>query len=212
MTLRLSRSFHFAATHKGVTIVVMTLLESLRHETRDAHEALHHHALLAPMKSLDLAVADYRYALLAFDAFYAGMEPQVPAGTSAPVRDWLAHDLARQGLTPVETGIALPRIVTRSQLWGYLYVKQGSTLGGGVMSKTLNRALGLKPMIDQRFFAGYGDKNGAEWKKFIENLFDEGPSLFENETIDMAVACFQGVADICDAVLRMKAANALQAP
>ena len=181
----------------------MNLLECLRTETRDAHEALHVHPLLAPLVSPDMQLRDYHYALLAFERFYRTMEPQT-ATDGAPVLDWLAADLAHHQLTPVLVDIPLPVLDTPSKLWGYLYVKQGSTLGGNVMTKALRRHLGLQPMTAQRFFAGYGDQNGAQWQKFIENLYLKAPSLQANETIDTAVACFRGIADICDAVLCLK--------
>ncbi len=189
----------------------MTLLEQLRAATSEAHEALHHHRLLAPLASDAVTLDDYRYALLAFDAFYQAMEPQ-PLPDSAPVREWLGRDLDAQGLTPLDLGIDMPVIASESALWGYLYVKQGSTLGGSVMSKTLRRALGLQPLIDQRFFAGYGEENGREWKKFIENLFVKAPNLRPADTVQMAVASFQAIAAVCDAVLALKDAHALQAP
>ena len=188
----------------------MTLLERLRTETRDAHEALHVHPLLAPLVSPDMILRDYQYALLAFELFYRHMEPRLDGfRDSAPVRDWLAEDLQRQGLTPLDIAVQLPHPNTPSEIWGYLYVKQGSTLGGNVMTKALKRHLGLQPLTEQRFFAGFGDQNGAQWQKFIENLFAVAPSLQENETIETAAACFQGMAGICDAVLRLKDDNAL---
>ncbi|WP_443749210.1 biliverdin-producing heme oxygenase [Asticcacaulis solisilvae] len=187
------------------------LLDRLRSETRDAHEALHHHPLLAPLASPDVTLHDYRFALLAFQAFYSRMEPQ--AGDGAPVLDWLAHDLARQTLQPLALpGVSLPAITTESQRWGYLYVRQGSTLGGTVMSRNLRQALELNPLSDQKFFAGYGDENGRRWKKFIENLFATAPFLQPTETVNMAVACFRGVAAVCDAVLAVKDRHALQTP
>lgn len=186
------------------------LLDRLRDETRDVHEALHHHPLLAPLISPDLTLRDYRYTLLAFEAFYRGLEP---VADSAPVLDWLAHDLARQGLSPLSMpGRTLPVIATESQAWGYLYVKHGSTLGGGIISRNLKRVLGLNPLIDQRFFAGYGDENGMRWKKFIENLFSKAAVLNPNEAAEMAVTCFRSVAEICDAMLAVKEADAVQAP
>ena len=189
----------------------MNLLEELRAATGVAHEALHHHRLLAPLASETVTLEDYRYALLAFDAFYSAMEP-TPLSGSAPVRTWLAHDLEAQGLNSLSPTIEMPVITSDSELWGYLYVKQGSTLGGSVMSKTLRRALGLQPLIDQRFFAGYGDQNGVEWKKFIETLFLKAPNLRPADTVHMAVASFQAIADVCDAVLALKDTHALQAP
>ena len=189
----------------------MTLLERLRTETRDAHEALHIHPLLAPLVSPDMTLRDYHFALLAFERFYRSMEPQVTE-PGAPVLDWLTADLARQQLTPLEFPIALPSLDTLSRSWGYLYVKHGSTLGGNVMSKALRRHLHLQPVTEQRFFAGYGSENGKRWQNFIENLFEITPSLQPNETIETAVACFQGIAGICDIVLRLKDKHALQAP
>ena len=187
-----------------------TLLDRLRSETRDAHEALHHHPLLAPLVLPDLTSRDYQYALLAFDAFYGRLDTAVRE--SAPVRDWLAHDLARQGLKPLSLpGAGLPVIATESQIWGYLYVKQGSTLGGTVISRNLKRVLGLNPLRDQQFFAGFGEETGIRWKKFIENLFSKAAFLNADETIETAVACFRGVADICDAVLILKDSHAVQA-
>ena len=187
-----------------------TLLDRLRTETRDAHEALHHHPLLAPLISPEVSLRDYQYALLAFDAFYRRMDPE--AGEGAPVRDWLAYDLSRQGLTPLSLpDVVLPIITTESQTWGYLYVKQGSTLGGTVISRNLSRTLRLNPLSDQQFFAGFGDETGSRWKKFIENLFSKAAFLNVNETAETAVACFRGVADICDAVLAVKDAHAVQA-
>ena len=192
----------------------MTLLERLRTETRDAHEALHVHPLLAPLISPDATFRDYRYALLAFELFYRIMEsrPVSFPAASAPVRDWLAQDMQRQGLMPLAIEVSLPGLHTPSQIWGYLYVKQGSTLGGNVMSKALRRHLHLQPVTEQRFFAGYGDENGKRWQNFIENLFEIAPFLQPNETIETAVACFQGVADICDIVLCLKDKHALQTP
>lgn len=195
----------------------MNLLERLRQGTRAAHEALHVHPLLAPLVSPDVTLGDYRFALLAFDAFYSRLEaePAMPWPVeTAPVRDWLAHDLAVQGLSPIGLDIDLPRLDTLSKVWGYLYVKQGSTLGGNVMTKALRRNLGLQPHDAQRFFAGYGDENGKRWQKFIENLFAEASLLDQTETVDSAVACFDGIARICDAVLRLKTSdriNVLQA-
>lgn len=195
----------------------MNLLELLRYETRDLHEALHVHPLLAPLVSDTVTLDDYRYALLAFDAFYTAIEARISIEqpfASAPVREWLSYDMAYQNLTPIQVECDLPTLDTPSRLWGYLYVKQGSTLGGSVMTKALRRHLGLQPMTEQRFFSGYGDGNGPEWKKFIENLFLNASSLHLREMTETAKACFQGVAGTCDTVLRLKEADshALQTP
>ncbi len=198
----------------------MTLLEALRAETREQHEALHVHPLLAPLSRPDVTAAQYRDALAAFDAFYRAMEARrtvaTPPGVpDAPVVEWLRRDLAACGLTPLSlTPLAMaadvPAIDTPARLWGYLYVKQGSTLGGAVMSKNLNRALGLKPGTDQLFFAGYGAETGPRWKEFIENLFRQAALLPRSDIVEMAVASFQAIATLCDAVHTLKAQHAVQ--
>lgn len=194
----------------------MTLLEKLRAETRTPHEALHVHPLLAPLNRSDVTRDQYRDALMAFDAFYRAMEAgrtvAAPDGVpDAPVADWLARDLVAVGGAPVAVDFTAPPIDSEAKLWGYLYVKQGSMLGGAVMSKNLNRAIGLKPGIDQLFFAGYGPETGARWKEFIENLFKKAPRLPESEIIEMAGASFQAIAAVCDAVHSAKASHAVQA-
>lgn len=197
----------------------MTILDKLRAATGTAHEALHVHPLLSPLTRPDLSLDDYRWALLAFDAFYAGAEARiqvaVPAGCpNAPVRDWLAADLNRQGLRPL--GLAFPAkfpvMTSVSQLMGYLYTKQGSTLGGGVMSKTLRRGLSLAPLTDQQFFAGYGRETGERWQFFIDYLFAAAPDLRFEETVDTAVASFRTIAAVCDAVLELKHRDAVHTP
>ena len=192
----------------------MTLLDDLRAETRQQHEALHVHPLLAPLSRPDVTRDQYRDALTAFDAFYRAMESgrtiaAAPGVPDAPVTDWLAHDLA--GIARPTLEMAVPAIDTEAKLWGYLYVKQGSMLGGAVMSKNLNRALGLRPGVDQLFFAGYGPETGARWKDFIENLFQKASGLSQIEIIEMAGASFQAIAAICNAGHSMKAAHAVQA-
>ena len=192
-----------------------TLLDKLRAATREQHEALHVHPLLAPLNRPDLTHAQYADALTAFDAFYRAMEagrtvPAPPGVPDAPVVDWLAHDLVATGAQPLTITVDCPPIDSEARLWGYLYVKQGSMLGGAVMSKNLNRALGLRPGTDQLFFAGYGAETGPRWKELIENLFRRAPSLSQADIIEMAGASFQAIADLCNAVYSTKAGHAVQ--
>lgn len=195
----------------------MTLLEALRAETRDAHEALHEHPLLKPLTEADLTVSQYGAALAAFDVFYTAMESgrtaATPAGMpDAPVRRWLQNDLENLRQAPLDLRIQVPLADTTARVTGYLYVKQGATLGGAVMSKNLNRVLGLRPGLDQMFFAGYGPQTGRMWKFFIENLYGLASYLPQNEIIEMAVASFQAIAAACDAVHKSKVAYAVQTP
>lgn len=183
----------------------MPLLESLRHHTRARHEALHFHPLLSSLSNDSLTLAGFHHILLAFEAYYRRAEAacavELPDDVpNAPVLAWLESDLAQHRLDSWagRLGIDLPAVDTPSKAAGYLYMKQGSTLGGSVISKHLERRLSLVPRIDQWFFAGYGHENGAKWKQFTGWLDDN--DFDETEAVATATGCFDAVAAFCDQV------------
>ncbi len=189
----------------------MRLIEALRHYTREQHEALHMHPLLNGLSNAPLTGADFHYILLAFEAYYSHAEAACFAGwpediPNAPVLTWLDSDLAQHGLKSQVDRIvfAHPPIDTRSKLAGYLYTKQGSTLGGHVISKHLERELGLIPRLDQWFFAGYGHDNGLHWKTFTSHLDDLGDALNPEEVLASARRSFETIAWFCDVFHDMK--------
>jgi heme oxygenase len=79
----------------------------------------------------------------------------------------LERDVAALGTAPPDDApLAVPR--GRSEALGFLYVLEGSTLGGRVIDKQL-RLRGLSP-DGLSFFQGYGDATGARWKAFCAVL------------------------------------------
>jgi heme oxygenase len=191
----------------------MRLLEALRHHTRQQHEALHAHPLLTGLSDSTLTLSDFHHILLAFEAYYSHAEAACAAGwpeavPNAPVLTWLGSDLAQHRLQSHAAHIAFvhPPIDTRSKLAGYLYTKQGSTLGGHVISKHLERQLGLIPRLDQWFFAGYGHDNGPNWKAFTAHLDDLDDVLNPDEVVGSACRAFETIAWFCDALLDLKQA------
>lgn len=53
---------------------------------------------------------------------------------------------------------------------GYMYVIEGSTLGGRVILKHVQDKLKLDEHRGASFFAGYGAETGVKWKNFLSNL------------------------------------------
>lgn len=53
---------------------------------------------------------------------------------------------------------------------GILYVIEGSTLGGKVIYKHLQKTLGLNEESGAAYFYGYGDHTGELWKNFLFQL------------------------------------------
>ncbi|MQP67301.1 biliverdin-producing heme oxygenase [Niveispirillum sp. SYP-B3756] len=150
------------------------LLERLRQETRPQHEALEKTLdLLSP--TLDMA--RYHAILRRFHAFWRGWqppthgllvgEPDLLAGRDrTPL---LAADLAHFGLTPLPAAAPLPLSDAGAAL-GSLYVLEGSTLGGQLISRHLETRLGLRNGAGYAYFQGYGRQNGPMWAAMRERL------------------------------------------
>lgn len=177
-----------------------TLLESLRHATLNQHQALHVHPLLAPLQDDTISMEDYRWIIRAFHQLYASVEKQ-PYSTfgmpDVPAVTWLERDMQVHDITPAEPApINYPALTNPSQLLGYLYVKQGSTLGGRVISKHLHKTLGLIDHETNYFFAGFGEETGPRWKAFLKLL--ENKEVNHEEAVNQAIKTFKATIDCCD--------------
>lgn len=88
---------------------------------------------------------------------------------------WIESDLTllRVGgrISPnLECCLDLPRLDCVAAGLGALYVIEGSTLGGQVVMRRLQRILGISPLAGGRFFASYGDNIGTMWRRYIDSL------------------------------------------
>ena len=66
---------------------------------------------------------------------------------------------------------------------GMLYVIEGSTLGGRVIYKHIQKTLGYSSENGAAYFAGYGDQTGQFWKNFIGELVEHEKSEGTGEEI-----------------------------
>ena len=195
----------------------MSLIEALRHHTRAQYEALHQHPLLAGLSDDRLTLDDFHHILLAFDAYYTHAEAACFAGwpehaPNAPVLAWLASDLAQHRLDSWADRVVFshPPLDTPSKMAGYLYVKQGFTLGGQTISKHVERQLALIPHIDQWFFAGYHHDNGRQWKLFVEVI--DGLDFHREDVVASASQSFENLAWFCDSVVQLRQSSTLETP
>ncbi len=160
------------------------ILKHLKMATRERHAALEGQLpLLDPLLSHE----NYRLLLGRFFGYYAPLETRLLAlpwpdeigfdysGRHKTPR--LAQDLIALGETP-ETLAQLPRcqdlpeVVTLSNQLGCLYVIEGATLGGQIITRHLQATLGLTPETGAAFFNGYGAQTGAQWQTFCTMLTD----------------------------------------
>lgn len=194
----------------------MPLLDVLRRETRQQHEALHSHSLLKGLSDDSLTLDGFRRILLAFEAYYhhgeaAFASAPPPPAPNAPVLSWLTDDFREHGLSSYANRITFrhPPLDTLSKRAGYLYAKQASTLGGHVISRHLERKLGLKPHTGQWFFAGYGEHNGIRWREYTLWLDGCEARLDADEAVWGARQAFENISFFCDGVAQSGLAHAV---
>ncbi|MEH3144457.1 MAG: biliverdin-producing heme oxygenase [Methylobacterium frigidaeris] len=154
------------------------ILARLRAETRDAHEAIERDLA---WESRVATRTGYRSLLERFFGFHAVFEPAVAAALAddalfEPRRklERLSDDLRFHGLAPAAIA-ALPRPrrcwlpATRPEALGALYVTEGSTLGGQLIARHVERRLGLDG-AGSRYHRSYGKAVGAMWTEFRRHL------------------------------------------
>jgi heme oxygenase len=153
----------------------MTILARLKTETRAAHDRIE-----AAM-DLDRRIATrdgYRDLLIRFYGFHKAWEEE--ASDKAPDRGFferrrktqhLVQDLEALGLRS-EDIIRLPHcrplmpLPAPEAVLGSMYVVEGSTLGGAIIAREVERRLGLDAETGCAYFRSYGRDIAAMWKSF----------------------------------------------
>ncbi len=155
------------------------VLSRLRAETRAAHEALE--ADLDIFRHLASDPGRRRLTRL-FHGLHAGAEAVLaPWLAAVPGLDYerrrrgpvLDRDLAHFG-EPAPAPCPMPKPASRAEALGLLYVLEGSTLGGQVIRKRLQRQ--GQTLDGVSFLDPYGAETGPRWKSFLEVLGRECPS------------------------------------
>lgn len=149
------------------------ILDHLRLATRDLHQTLEARLdvfarIADPARRREMVsrfLAFYRPA----EAALAGMlgdEPDLEFEARRKVPALERDAATLKAAAPADAPLAAPS--GRSEALGFLYVLEGSTLGGRVIDKQL-RVRGLSPE-GLSFFQGYGEATGARWKAFCAVL------------------------------------------
>ena len=118
--------------------------------------------------------------------------------TALVAAEWA--DLLAFGVEPSGLPLCLerPRPRTRAEAFGVLYVVEGATLGGQVLSRHLEETLGLGSANGARFFHGYGSRTGAMWQAFRKALlacpFARGE---EDAMVRAAIDTFRALREWC---------------
>lgn len=168
--------------------VMMTLKES----TMDLHKEIEQYM---PVFRPDFDVSKYQELLGKMYNFYSSFERNLKnslasEGVSEFYNDRfktprIEADLQSLNANPTAQAVSdLPTIDSLPAIAGALYVIEGSSLGGQIISKHLHENLKLQP--DQiQFFGGYGPLTGKRWQEFQKWV---GALDFNEEETKVAVA------------------------
>lgn len=156
----------------------LDVLSAVKEATRPEH--LRAERQLALMgRSLD--EREYRSLLEAFLNFYSAAEAQLERALSTEVRTelefssrlktpWLEADLkalgSRGDAASPDFSHLLPPSASEASALGVMYVMEGATLGGQVISRHLATTLPAGCQKALHFYRGYGEQTGARWKQF----------------------------------------------
>ena len=156
----------------------LSILRELKQRTATHHRALEETAGI--WKCLT-SRASYGNLLLRFLEIYSVLETRLAALEELP--QWLPDISERWKLHALKSDLALldvpaevwavgdcPDIQTVAAGFGCLYVLEGSTLGGQMITREVSERLGLGPENGCQFFSSYGSRVGQMWKIFGQSL------------------------------------------
>ncbi|MBC8012307.1 MAG: biliverdin-producing heme oxygenase, partial [Burkholderiales bacterium] len=110
-------------------------------------------------------------------------------------QDLVALGQTAEELTRLPRCAELPELDTLPQVLGCLYVIEGATLGGQVITRHLLATHGITPETGGAFFAGYGAETGPQWQAFGAMITTAAERLGgENEIIASANRTFETLA------------------
>ncbi|MBX2987338.1 MAG: biliverdin-producing heme oxygenase [Bdellovibrionaceae bacterium] len=178
----------------------------LRARLREATSP-HHQKAEESLGILDesLSPERYRKILRAFLAVHRTLEKKFEeragAGCEASrfyLRDrrktpWLLSDLEFLPVSAAPDVADVDWLNSSAKVWGVLYVLEGSTLGGQLISRHLQKKRNI-PEAALRFFESYGPRTGAMWTAFLAELGGIPPERHD-EVVEAAKRTFDLITD-----------------
>jgi heme oxygenase len=182
----------------------VTLLDRLKTETRPAHDRIE--AAMDLARHLETAGA-YRSLLARLHGFHAPWEEAAGRALADEAffgdrrkAGLLARDLAALGLSEAQIR-ALPRcrdlppMRSAAEAYGSLYVVEGSTLGGAIIARQVEAALGLSAETGCAYFRAYGSALGPRWKAFQARLLAMSSPAHDDLIVASASRTFAAMQD-----------------
>jgi len=171
------------------------ILAKLKEQTAEQHQRLEGNLnILARFNSAQ----GYKLLLEQFYGFYRPLEMHLgsvmcPPGflvnftarrkTRLLEKDLLFLDLPERELLALPQCQRLPTVKSEAQAFGCLYVLEGATLGGQIISKYVADKLGYERERGATFFKSYGAEVRAMWWAFCQALREYATAHDEDDEV-----------------------------
>ena len=185
-------------------------IAALRRATASAHQALNGHGLLGQLMAADLGRSTYGEILVAFHGIFAPIERAVigrhlarlqamglhrRARTPLLLRDLRALGYDSSAIERLPLCRDLPVVATSAAVLGCIYVLDGATLGGRIISRQVAETLGIDADGGLAFFSSAGANVPAEWRHLVAVIeANTSAEADRDEAADCAArtfACFK---------------------
>jgi len=156
---------------------------ALRRQTREEHQVLDEHEAFAALQHGSLALERYSRLMAALHAFYLGFDPAVERachehaallGSFSPAARGpiLARDLGDLGLEPAPPAVdaTMPAIASPGALGGFLYVSEGSVLGGAMLCGPAEALLAEAGIARSHYWRWCRKAGPARWRATCDLL------------------------------------------
>lgn len=183
-------------------------LHRIKSQTQTAHQHIEQNYLTASLVAERLKRTEYILLLEKFLSFYLPCEQELlhqefwqkeafdiekRLKTPLIIKDLNFLGFSESKIKQLEKPDELPELRQNAQIMGYLYVVEGSTLGGQILGRHLQSLFGFTDKHGAAFFYSYGKENlGIMWRSFqnlLENFINQFPEE-ENLVIDSANQTF----------------------
>ncbi len=166
-------------------------------KTRTAHQHQATEATVNLMRD-DYTLDDYKKLLIKFYSFYKPFEVKMSEKLVANLVEFnhnerlntpkLIADLKHLGMSETEISSIqlcdnLPNLDSKDRIFGSLYVIEGSTLGGQVISRHLKGKFDIDETSGAAFFSGYGKETGKMWNGYREAVTNFAENTENNDEI-----------------------------
>jgi heme oxygenase (biliverdin-IX-beta and delta-forming) len=201
---RVKTNYLLKSNFKEQHLEPTTFLQQLRSKTANSHQLIEQNNVSQLLMSQDVTITQYSQYLSSMYSFVYGFEkmvfPLLKYYELLQLDDRRKSHLIQTDLAMLNYKVAEHYVndelfsthyKTTTAALGGMYVLEGSTLGGQIISRHLSKVLGNSVVGKTTYLTAYAGQTGSMWKIFLQLLCETAvASGNEDEIIESAVNTF----------------------